>query len=261
MMTHHRFQLIAIAFGISSLLSAGAAQAQRAAMAAAPRRSAVRARPVSTSAVTTARAGNRNSGVASIGAHSRVSANGFFLGGGLFPSVGNLLNPYPPPGFDFGFLSAMNQDLGIKAVIDPETEWRLAVAEQVLRSTGFVGSGYYLLDGGGAYAVPVESTEGEQPPAQQPPVIVVQGAPAAAQTAAAPQPAPEESAPLPDVGQFVLVLRNGTQIQAVAFTRKNDYLVYITTDGLRRTLALADLDSDSTIRINEERGTPLQLPL
>jgi hypothetical protein len=264
MMTNHRFQLFAIAFGISSLLGAGAAQAQRAAMPAAPHFSAMRARPLSMSGATVARARSRGSSTVPRRAPSQVSSNGFF-GGGSFFSVGDLLNPYPPPGFDFGFLNAMNQDLGIKAAIDPATEWRLAVAEQVLRSTGFAGSGYYLLNGGGAYAVPVESEEGEteaeqpthQAP-QQPQVIVVQAPPASAPSAAAGQPTPEESA-LPDVGQFVLVLRNGTHIQAVAFTRKNDHIVYITADGLRRTVALADVDTQSTVRINEERGTPIQL--
>jgi hypothetical protein len=269
MMTNHRFQLFAIAFGISSLLGAGAAQAQRAATAAAPHFSAMRARPLSMSGPTVTRARSRGSSTVPRRAPSQVSSNDFF-GGGSFFSVGDLLNPYPPPGFDFGFLNAMNQDLGIKAVIDPATEWRLAVAEQVLRSTGFAGSGYYLLNGGGAYAAPVESEEGEteaeqpaqqapQQPAQQPQVIVVQAPPTSAPSVAAAQPTPEESAPLPDVGQFVLVLRNGTHIQAVAFTRKNDRIVYITADGLRRTVALADVDTQSTVRINEERGTPIQL--
>jgi hypothetical protein len=58
-----------------------------------------------------------------------------------------------------------------------------------------------------------------------------------------------------------LVLRDGTKIQAVAFTRKSDSIVYITTDGTRRTLALADLDSAATQRVNQERGTPLNLSL
>ena len=66
---------------------------------------------------------------------------------------------------------------------------------------------------------------------------------------------------MPDVGQFILVLRNGTRIQAVAFTSSNGNIVYITADGSRRTIALADLDSETTMRVNEERGTPLQLPL
>lgn len=268
MVNNHRFQLFAVAFGISSLLSAGAAQAQRATMTPAPHLSFLRARPASTSVVKRARAGNRSSAATTVRAHSLAPAGNFF-GGGPFFSIGDLLNPYPPPGFDFGFLAAMNQDLGIKAVIDPATEWRLAVAERVLRSTGFVGSGFYLLGGGVPYPVPLESEEGEaeaeqqpeqtpQPAAQQPQVVFVQAPQASAQPTAV-LPSPEESAPLPDVGQFVLVLRNGTHIQTVAFTRKNDHIVYITAEGLRRTVALADIDTQSTLRINEERGTPVQL--
>ncbi|MGA7852956.1 MAG: hypothetical protein WCA15_06480 [Candidatus Acidiferrales bacterium] len=78
-----------------------------------------------------------------------------------------------------------------------------------------------------------------------------------------PMPAPErqEAAPLPDVGSFTLVMRDGTQVDALAFTRAQDKIVYITPDGGRRTVSASDIDSDSTARVNEERGTPLQLPL
>jgi hypothetical protein len=127
----------------------------------------------------------------------------------------------------------------------------------------FGGGGFYLLDGGGAYAVPDDSALADSAPAdqpaQQPQVIVVQAAPPSEQSAE--QSAPEDSAPLPDVGQFTLVLQNGTQLQAVAFTRVNERIVYITADGSRRSIAVADLNSDATVRVNEERGTPLQLPL
>ena len=100
---------------------------------------------------------------------------------------------------------------------------------------------------------------------QQPPqvIIVQQRQPPAEQaTAEAPPsavPAEVEQPPLPDVGQFVLVLRDGTQIQAVAFTRQNDRIVYITTDGRRRSVAIGDLDTAATRGLNDERGTPLQL--
>lgn len=69
------------------------------------------------------------------------------------------------------------------------------------------------------------------------------------------------AATVPDVGQFILVLRNGTRIQAVAFTSSNGNIVYITADGSRRMIARADPDSETTVRVNDERGTPLQLPL
>ena len=158
------------------------------------------------------------------------------------------------------------QDIGTEAAIDPATQWRLAIAERVARSTGgsFAGSGYYLLDGGGAYAYPypAEPSEAESPALQQqqqPQVIVVQQAPAQATQSSAAAQAPEPQ--LPDAGQFTLVLHNGTQIEAVAFTQMKDRIVYITRDGSRRSLALSDLDADATVRLNQERGTPLQLSL
>jgi hypothetical protein len=174
--------------------------------------------------------------------------------GGLTPGVG--FN-------NFGNFSAANQDLWIKAAIDPATQWRLFERRRFHGNAGF-GAGFYLLDGG--YYEPYEPTAepaeaGEQAPAQE-----QQGGPSERESAEAgppaqQQPASEASAPVEDVGQFVLVLRNGTQIQTVAFTRANNHIVYVTTDGLRRTLALADLDTGATIRINEERGTPLQIQL
>jgi hypothetical protein len=58
-----------------------------------------------------------------------------------------------------------------------------------------------------------------------------------------------------------LALRNGSQVEAVAFTRANDHIIYVTADGFRRSLSLSDLDPDATVKINEERGTPLEIPL
>jgi hypothetical protein len=67
-------------------------------------------------------------------------------------------------------------------------------------------------------------------------------------------------APIPDVGSFTLVTRGGFRLDAVAFTRSNDRLVYITPDGGRRTIAMRDLDVDSTQRLNQELGTPIEIP-
>jgi hypothetical protein len=71
----------------------------------------------------------------------------------------------------------------------------------------------------------------------------------------------EDQAPLPDEGEFTLVMTDGTWIQAVAFTHSNDKIVYITAAGSRYTIAASELDADSTLRVNQERGTPLQSPL
>jgi hypothetical protein len=230
----------------------------------------VHARPVAPHAIVSRGTGVRSFGATGRVASSTTSANTLDFGTGSLLSsqdlsLQDLLNPVPGLGFDYAHLAAINRDLAIKAVIDPATQWRLAVAERLLRDTrgSAPNAGFFLLDGGGEYIVPAEAAPAEQSP-QQPPIIIVQQAPAAqpsttqsAPAAVASEPAP----PLPDVGQFTLVLQNGARIQAVAFTFMKDRVVYITADGSRRTLAASDLDSDATKRVNEERGTPLQLPL
>lgn len=179
-------------------------------------------------------------------------------------TIQQLLDPFPGFGFDFEFLNSVDRDLAIKALIDPITEQRLALAERLQRrSSGIGSSGFFLLDGGGAYAIPPgsDATDQTQSAEQKPQVIVVQ-MPASQQKGeeSAGLEAPE-SASLPDVGEFTLVLRNGSRIQAVAFTRRDDKIIYITPSGGRRILAVSDLDTDSTERTNQENGTPLQLSL
>ncbi|HXQ26306.1 MAG TPA: hypothetical protein VN822_07860 [Candidatus Acidoferrales bacterium] len=229
-----------------------------------PRLSApvARTQPAGTHVVAARSATGRGAGIASSGSRVHTSANSTSFADSSSLSLQDLLNPIPGLGFDFSDLAVFNHDLGIKAVVDPATQWRLSVAERLLReSPGFGGSGFLLFDGGGAYAVPAETPQPEQAPQQQPQIIVLQAAPAAQQAAAPPDREPETAAPLPDVGQFILVLQSGKQIQAVAFTRTGDRIIYVTADGGRHTIATIDLDSDETNRINEERGTPLQLSL
>jgi hypothetical protein len=198
---------------------------------------------------------------ASTSMESDEFSNAFVFTGGAPLSVQDLLNPVPGLGFDFAHLAAINHDLGLKAFIDPATQARLAVAERLLRESPRISPGFFFLDGGGSFVLPA-------PTEQQPPIIIVQQ-PSPAVAAPVPQPAvapqSEEalstSTPLPDEGEFTLVLINGTRIQAVAFTRVHDKIVYITTEGTRRTIAVKDLDSEATLRVNQERGTPLQFPL
>lgn len=218
-------------------------------------------------AVNRATSANRTSQDAS-GFNGVNGSNGF---GGAPLSFQDLLNLTPTNGFNYQFVNAINQDLPIKAFIDPVTQIEVAQAERLLRIGGGFGGGAYIWGGGGGYYYPPESEEGEQQPAQtseaqpqqnpQPQVIVLQQAPPQQSTeSAGSAPAPEEQ-PVRDEGNFTLVLRNGKQVDAVAFTRSNDKIVYITPGGGRLTIAMADLDTDATIRINQERGTPFQLPL
>ncbi len=107
---------------------------------------------------------------------------------------------------------------------------------------------------------------------QQPPVVVLQQ-PAVQESAS--EPAGRRSAvelaedlaptrmaePLRDVGEFILVRRDGTLVFAVAFSTAGEQLIYITREGIRRSLPLAELDIENTLRMNEERGTSLRLPV
>lgn len=188
--------------------------------------------------------------------NSSLLSNSAFLGGGFPLTLQDLLNPVPGLGFDFAHLAAINHDLGIQALIDPVTQGRLAIAERLLRETPLTSTFFPFFDSGTPIVVV------QQPPVvvvQQPPTVVEQPAPqAAAETEAMPATA---SAPLPDEGEFTLVLRDGAQIEALGFTHTGDRIIYVTLQGQRRSVAVKDLDSDATLRINEERGTPLQLPL
>jgi hypothetical protein len=184
---------------------------------------------------------------------TRVRSNGSFSVPGFFPgSFGN------------GF----GGNLGVEALIDPATQWRVALAERLGRFRGTFGaSGYYLLNGG--YISPYDTDDSEPAPYGPPPApgqanqpIIVMQQPAAPPDSSPSAAVAQENAPaLPDVGQFTLVLRNGAKIQAIGFTRMGDKIVYITAEGSRRTMAVADLDAGATRQVNEERGTALQLPL
>ena len=262
MKTSRRIWLFAAVFGTSAFAGTGATYAQRTVVAAAPRAAIVRARPVSARPAATAHAVNKSSTAASTRQHSHASSNSL-LSGSFAP-----FNPIGSMGFgpSFGFgLALGNQDLAIEAAIDPATQWRLFEAQKFARNFGFAGTGYYLLDGG-YYEGPSDNGEpnaaADQSQEQQ------AGANAEEQQASqyaegsVQSEAQESSTHSPeDVGQLILVLRNGTRIQTVAFSRANDRIIYITSDGLRRTLALADIDVPSTVQINDERGTPLHFPL
>jgi hypothetical protein len=71
----------------------------------------------------------------------------------------------------------------------------------------------------------------------------------------------EQQEQLPDVGTLTLVLRDGTHLNVVAFTMTQGQVIYITPEGRRLTISSDIFDADATQRVNQERGTPMQLPL
>jgi hypothetical protein len=180
-------------------------------------------------------------------------------------SVQDLTGQVPGLGFDFEHLAAISGNLAEKALTDPVTMEELALAQRFNRNNGgssafFLGGGY----GGGDYAAaPVDNGDSQDPPAQPaaqpaPQIIIVQQQPNGAADAHAQEQA---AAPLPEASDFLLVLKSGAMVSAVAFTRQGDQLVYVTKEGNRRTMSVATIDSDATSKLNAARGTPLKLSI
>jgi hypothetical protein len=189
------------------------------------------------------------------------AAEGFGFGGGYPLSIQDLLNITPNSGFDWQHINAIYADLPIKAFIDPVTQMEVAQAERLLRLTG----GAFPSAGGSLYYIPPETQEvasaEQQVPASEPArsqVIVLERQPAAPEQHAVAQTGANEQTA--DHGGLVLVLRTGRQIQVAAFTLEKDRTVYITAGGRRLSIPTADLDPGATLRVNNEQGTPLQLP-
>ncbi len=134
----------------------------------------------------------------------------------------------------------------------------------IFLGAGYPGYYYYPYDygfdygfGDDSYDAAQQSAYSQQPDYSQEPeqYVVEQPAPAPVQYAA---PAP--AAPLPDVGEFILVRKDGQVVLASAFTFSGDRLTYITREGLRRSFPVAELDKDATRQMNEASGTTVVLP-
>lgn len=123
---------------------------------------------------------------------------------------------------------------------------------------------YYIDDMG--YDQPEQQTVQQSQP--QPQIIVIQlpapaqqGADAASDSGSvsAPAIAEPEALPIPDVGNFILVRRDGRILFASAFSVVGTQLQYVTPEGIRHTIAMTDLDADATQQMNEARGTTVQI--
>jgi hypothetical protein len=60
--------------------------------------------------------------------------------------------------------------------------------------------------------------------------------------------------------EFVFVRRDGTVFFAVAYAWENEVLRYVTSEGLRRSVARETLDLNATQQFNEQRGLNFRLP-
>ncbi|MFY9583431.1 MAG: hypothetical protein WAR21_02940 [Candidatus Acidiferrales bacterium] len=166
--------------------------------------------------------------------------------------------PVPGLGFDYAHLAAVTRNLRVSDISVLSTAQRLALARSLTPVVPF----------GGAF-IP---TPAQVIVVQQPPVVVVQQSampedelePVARTRPAQPRETVERARapePLHDAGEFVLVRRDGRLVFAVAFFAEGDQLTYITREGVRRALPLAELDIETTRRMNEERGTTIHLPV
>lgn len=175
-------------------------------------------------------------------------------------TVDTLINgAYPAPGlgFDYTHLAAVNRNLGVRALVDPITQQRLALAREIRRETPVASS-----------TGPIVINSIQVNVAPQPPVVIVQEPEPAdhmetvryvEHVPEAPLAPPFFYEPEQDTSELVFIRRDGALLFGVAFVTRGERLIYITREGYRRSLKLAELDLDATRDINEARGTSLSL--
>jgi hypothetical protein len=178
----------------------------------------------------------------------------------------------PGLGFDYPHLAAISGGLQNGA-------------PQGFRRGNHSGQGYFVpIFFGGSPYFPYyvdDSLDYEQaePPGQpvrpQPQIIVIQqpGPVAAAQQVAAAQPAeaPGDAAqslqfspaapeaPVRNVGEFILIRKDGRVFFANAFSVVGTQLRYISPEGILQKFPITELDSDATQQMNEARGNTVQI--
>ncbi len=165
--------------------------------------------------------------------------------------------PVPGLGFDFAHLAALQRNVKVSDISVLSTAERLALLR---RLTPVVPIAFPF------FSAPAPVIIIQQPPVVlvlQPPAPEPSAAPAervryAEPTETAQPPIPPQA--LPELGEFVLLRRDGGVVFAVAFSTVGDRLTYVTREGVRRSFPLAELDFDATRRMNEERGTSIHLP-
>jgi len=143
---------------------------------------------------------------------------------------------------------------------------------------GHHGQGFYapIFFGAYPYGYDDQGYDQQDPPpdeqvqqSQPPPQASVMQQPAPAQQGAgsdgdlrnlsASDSESQPAADIPDVGNFIFIRRDGSVLFASMFSVVGAQLQYVTPEGIRRTMAISDLDSDATQQMNEARGTTVQI--
>lgn len=216
-----------------------------------------RVRLGSTSSVTTAFQSYRPTTATRFTSYGRVIAN--FVPTRNLTSVGTV-NGVPGLGFDYPHLVAVSAGL-------------TNTSRNHFGRGRYVGQGSYvpILFGGYPYyydSLDFDQPQPAEPQQEQPQVVVVQQEVPADNPrqdaysgddpgSASPLTAPV--APVRDIGDFILVRRDGRVLFASAFSVVGAQLQFVTPEGIRHTVPMSDLDSDATVQMNEARGTTVRL--
>ncbi len=171
----------------------------------------------------------------------------------------------PGLGFDFPHLAAISGALG-------NNSWHFGHnghrGQDSFAPILFGGYPYYSDDLGYDQQEQQPEQQTVQPSQPQPQIIVIQqplpaqqGADSGSDTGnlSASESESQAAVPIPDVGDFILVRRDGRILFASVFSVVGVQLQYVTPEGIRHTLAMSDLDADATQQMNEARGTTVQI--
>lgn len=246
------FQIISTILAATLICSAAGAQMRGGAMSA--RMPAVRLAPMARTSISM-----RAPRSLRLGSSIRILPNGQFAP--AFSTFANRarfasVNAVPGLGFDYTHLAAIRGGIPNNGYGNFRRGSRRGQAPYAAVLIG--GYPYYYY--GDYYG---DSTDYGQPQQQQV-VEVPQPAPAAVeqQDAGTEVPAAISSAPatpVRDVGDFILVQRDGRVLFASAFSIVGDQLRYVTPEGIRHSVPMAEMDPDATQQMNEARGTTVQL--
>ncbi len=175
--------------------------------------------------------------------------------------------PVPGLGFDYTHLAALNRNLETRALIDPVTQQRLALARQIRRETPvgsvipfFPMAPQVIVVQSPPPVIVLQQSEGNASDAPTMRAERVSTAPRESEVVAE-APAARAVEPHRVLEEYVLVRKDGREIFAVAFSARDGRIIYITREGVRRSLALADVDREATALRNDERGAEVRLPI
>jgi hypothetical protein len=183
--------------------------------------------------------------------------------------------PVPGLGFDYTHHAAVNRNLATRALIDPVTQRRLEQELRLRRSAAPVSVAFPAIINNIQIVVvpppPVVILPAEEEPQEEAPRQRRRRAayddegepPGRDRPGRASRPQQEESVAPPaaprEVGELVLIRRDGALVFAIAYMVRGDRVVYVTREGHRQALYLNQLDVDATRDMNESLGTSLKL--